>query len=140
MIFFDTDICIDILHEKYSLSSFIETFSSQEKFAITSLSVFELYMGYYKLKFGKAKLKDSHLTTERKNIEQLIQKLYIFPLTENAAQRAAKILRQLEASGKELDPFDCLIGSIILTSDHSKLLTRNISHFAMIEGITVIKP
>lgn len=140
MIFFDTDICIDILHEKYSLSSFIETFSSQEKFAITSLSIFELYMGYYKLLFGKTKLKDSYLVKERKNIEHLIQKLYIFPLTENAAQRAAEIFRQLEASGKVLDPFDCLIGSIILSSNYSKLLTRNVSHFKRIEGITVIEP
>jgi tRNA(fMet)-specific endonuclease VapC len=140
MIFFDTDVCIDILHEKYSLSAFTEAFSPQEKFAITSLSVFELYMGYYKLQFGKNKLSKAHLTEERKNIHQLIQGLYIFPLNENAAKRSAKIFRQLEASGEELDPFDCLIASIILSHNYSKLLTRNVLHFQRIKGIEAIKP
>jgi len=140
MIFFDTDVCIDILHERYSLSAFTEAFSTQEKFGITSLSVFELYMGYYKLQFGKNKLSDFHLTEERKNIDQLIQGLYIFPLNENAAKRGAKIFRQLEASGEELDPFDCLIASIILSNNYSKLLTRNLSHFQRIKGIEAITP
>jgi len=36
MIFFDTDICIDILHEKYSLKVFTKSFSPEEKFAITT--------------------------------------------------------------------------------------------------------
>ncbi|MGV9172854.1 MAG: hypothetical protein ACOC35_09835 [Promethearchaeia archaeon] len=53
MIFFDTEMCIYILHERYSLNSFTEIFSSNEKFALTSPSIFELYVGLYKLQYGK---------------------------------------------------------------------------------------
>ncbi|MFO8020258.1 MAG: type II toxin-antitoxin system VapC family toxin [Promethearchaeia archaeon] len=139
MIFFDTDICIDILHEKISLSSFIETFSSNEKFAITSPSIFELYMGYYKLQYGKTQIKEDDLLKERRNIQKLVQSLYNFPLNEKAAIKAANIFRKLEASGNFLDPFDCLIASIILVNDFSKILTRNVRHFQRIKGINVIK-
>ncbi|TXT59514.1 MAG: putative Ribonuclease VapC [Promethearchaeota archaeon] len=140
MIFLDTDICIDILHGKYSLSSFIETFSSQEKFGITSLSVFELFIGFYKLRFGKNKIIEKNLNIERKSIEKLIQGLYIFPLNEKAAKLAAKIFRKIEATGKSLDPFDCLIASIILSNDYCNILTRNIKLFQRIDGIKPIKP
>ncbi len=140
MIFFDSDICIDILHEIYLLTSFTETFSSNERFAITSLTVFELYMGYYKLKFRKNKLNAINLAKERKNIQQLIQGLYIFPLNDKAAQKAAKLFRKLEASGKELDPFDCLIAAVILSNGYSKILTRKIHHFKRIDGIIPINP
>ena len=78
MIFFDTDICIDILHGNYSLKSFKQRFLSNEKFAITTPSIFELYMGYYKLEFEKNRLNEMHLKKERKNIQKLIQGLYIF--------------------------------------------------------------
>lgn len=53
---------------------------------------------------------------------------------------AANIFRELESSGESLDPFDCLIASIILTNNYSKLLTRNVRHFNRIKGIKIIKP
>jgi predicted nucleic acid-binding protein len=140
MIFLDTDICIDILHEDYNLSSFINIFSPGDRFAVTSLSLFELYMGFYKLQFGKSKISQANLAKERENIQELVNSLYIFPLDEKASQEAAKIFRQLEAAGKELDPFDCMIASIVLSNNYSKILTRNARHFQRIRGIKVLKP
>jgi len=140
LIFFDTDICIDILHGNYSLKSFKQNFLSNEKFAITTPSIFELYMGYYKLEFGKNRLNEMHLKKERRSIQKLIQGLYIFSLDEEAARRSAKIYRHLESIGMSLDLFDCLIASIILANNFSNLMTRNEKHFQRIEGINIIKP
>jgi predicted nucleic acid-binding protein len=97
-------------------------------------------MGFYKLQFRKNKLSQANLTKERENIQELVNSLYIFPLDEKASQEAAKIFRELEASGKELDPFDCMIASIVLSNNYSKILTRNKRHFQRIRGIKVKNP
>jgi predicted nucleic acid-binding protein len=54
MIFLDTDACIEILRGRASLEQLIRNYSD-ERFGISSPSLFELNVGIYNLKYLKKK-------------------------------------------------------------------------------------
>ena len=136
MIFFDTSSAIEILNGNHNLENLIEQFDIKS-FGITTPSIFELYHGIYKLKLLKKKISKQKYNELHKDLEDFINQLSIFSLDKNAAHNAAKFHMQLKAKGQEIDVFDCLIASIILSNGFKDIITHNIKHFKRFEKLTV---
>ena len=55
------------------------------------------------------------------------------------AEKAARIYDILEAQGQMVDDNDILIAGIMISNGITNIITKNIKHFEIIEGIEVIK-
>lgn len=111
----------------------------QSQFAITSPSIFELYNGVYKLKYTKKTFSKQKLNAMLIGIEELIKNLNTFDLTPQSAEKASILFNQLIGKGEEINPFDCLIGAIILDNNYNKIFTLNLKHFRKIPGLELIE-
>ena len=94
-----------------------------------SVNVFELMYGVYRSM--------SDAPRRINAFERLIANLEILDLDYEAAKKAAQILGSLRREGKGIDPFDSLIAGITQTCGAEALVTRNISHFKRVPGLTV---
>ncbi len=134
MIFLDTSSAIKILNGAVLLDNVLIKFKT-DKFGITSPSIFELYLGIYKLKYLKKKISKQEYRKLYEDLEKFINRLNIFSLDENSANLGAKIHMQLKGKGQEIGIFDCLIASIIITNEFKEIITNNQKHFEKIEGL-----
>ena len=137
VLFVDTDVLIDILHESIDLDDLELIFSKYDQIATTSANVYELYFGYYQLEYSKHKVSKEKLENEKQSLSKLVQNLIIFNMSSQAAIKSAEIYHQLVSQGKQIENFDCIIASIIITSSYSDLLTGNINHFKRIKGLNL---
>ncbi len=137
MIFLETSVCIEILNGNRIFEHLTEKYKTHV-FGITAPTIFELYYGIYKLKFLKKDLAPQKFEKLKKDLEDFISKLNVFPLTETSAELAAKIHLQLKGQGYEVETFDCLIAGVVLASGYSQVLTNNVEHFNRIEGLELV--
>jgi len=100
----------------------------RSQLATTMINLFELYLGAY-----KSRDVEHSLTS----VKGLFSTLQVLPLTEKAAERAARILAELEAKGQPIDARDLFVGAIALEEGFA-VLTQNIEHFARIRDLEVI--
>ena len=136
MIFLDTSSAIEILNGDVTLENVLIKFKT-DKFGITSPSIFELYLGIYKLKYLKKKISKQEYRRLYEDLEKFINRLDVFSLDENAANLGAKIHMQLKGKGQEIEIFDCLIAAIIITNEFKEVITNNRKHFEKIKGLVV---
>jgi len=129
MICLDSSFLIDILRNKKEA---VDKAREMEKFGfgITSISVFEVMIGFY--------LKNKDYASRYANFEELISNLEVLNLDLNSAILSSKISAKLTTEGKIIEQSDCLIAGIMFSNGVSSILTRNISHFTRIKGIKVI--
>jgi predicted nucleic acid-binding protein len=127
----DTAFIIDYLRENPEAGKKMEDIE-ENQLAITVITSFELYFGIFK---GKNIKREQRL----KDIEKILSRLVIFPMTHESAINAAKILGRLYRIGKPVNTLDCFIGAISLIHGCSKILTRNKRHYENIEGLTIIE-
>ncbi len=137
ILFLDTDILIGILHKKIDLDSLKNSFSSYDQLATTSANVYEVYFGFYKLKYSKTKVSKLTIKKEKQAQKELFSSLIIFDMNYQASIKGAEIYHQLTSKVEKIDSFDCLIASIVLNSGFNNLLTKNIKHFGKIEGLNI---
>ena len=138
VLFVDTDVLIGILHESIDSKDLASIFSQYDQIATTSANVYELYYGYYQLKYSKQKVSKEKLEREKKALNDLIQNLIVYNMTSQTAIKSAEIYHQLVSQGKQIENFDCIIASIIIKSSYVDLLTGNINHFKRIEGLNLL--
>lgn len=100
----------------------------RSQLATTMINLFELYLGAYKSRDVKRSLT---------SVKGLFSTLQVLPLTEKAAERAGRILAELEAKGQPIDARDLFVGAIALEEGFA-VLTQNIEHFARIRDLEVI--
>lgn len=130
MLFIDTDIAIDIIHENLSLDVLREAFAEQESIALAAPSTFEIFAGLYNIKYRKKdRVPRKKIELEEQGIAQLMKSMHHVHLDWKAAKKGADFFYQLIREGKEIDPFDCMIAAIVLLQEDGKLLTRNVDHF-----------
>ncbi len=134
MIFLDTSSAIQILNGNPSIGEANEKFDTSQ-FGITTPSIFELYNGIYKVKYLKKKISKQKYKKIHEDLEILVKQLNIYPLDERAANLGAKIHMQLKGKGQEIEIFDCLIASIIITNEFKEIITNNQKHFEKIKGL-----
>ena len=94
----------------------------------TSINVLELYYGALKTKEVERNLEV---------LRRLLGKLVVFDFTEEAAEKAGKILIELEARGQAIDFRDLFIGATALVNGYA-ILTENLEHFKRIDGLEIL--
>ena len=95
---------------------------------ITSVNVFELYIGAYR----------SKKPVKTRDVASLVADLRILTLGEKEAKVSAKIFTRLLTEGRAIDMRDALIAGTMLGHECDKIVTKNIGHFINIGEIEVI--
>lgn len=124
----DTTVLVDSLRGRRQTVDFIRELESRSvNLATTTVNSFELYYGAYR--------------SEKKQIGvnavgQLLRRLMVLELSENASEDAGKTMALLEQSGEPVEFRDVLIGSIAKVHQFA-LVTKNTEHFLKIPGLEV---
>lgn len=95
----------------------------------TVINVFEVVFGVYRAM--------SEAPRRMESFERLIANFEVLDLNVEAAKKAAQISGILSKEGNGIDPFDSLIAGITQTCGAEALVTRNITHFSRIPGLTI---
>ena len=114
----DTTVIIDLLRGES-----VPIVNEEETFAISDIVYFESLLGR----------KDSS------KIQAFCEELEKISLSHKAAERAATIFKELRRKGKEIGQADCLIAATYLENGITRILTRNIKHFELIDEIEVVE-
>jgi tRNA(fMet)-specific endonuclease VapC len=125
----DTTFIISLLRDDPTTVKKAEELDNSGGAATTVINIYEAMHGVYRLK------------TKRKqrlaSLQRVITNLDVFELTYEATCRAAEISGTLQREGNPIDPFDCLIAGITLTSGAESIITRNTKHFKRIPELQV---
>jgi len=133
MIILDTSACIDYLNGNEDLK---EILSEQESLVhLTSITIYEVSIG---LERTKRKISEDRYKELYKIWMEFISSMEIFTLGFNEAEKAVKIYDALESKGQRIDDNDILIAGIMLSNGIKRIITKNIKHFEIIEGIEPI--
>jgi tRNA(fMet)-specific endonuclease VapC len=122
----DTDVLIDYLAERGAAAALIATELERGSLQTTVVTRFELLAG-------------ARLPRQRENLRRFLDAIPTLPLDVAAADRAAKVRRDLEGHGKAIGMGDSLIAGIALQHG-ATLMTRNRRHFERVEGLRVSAP
>lgn len=120
----DTGIFIEHLRSKEKTNTTLYKISNNIDLHISSVSLYELYMG--------ATNKD-----KEKDVINLTEDLTILPFNEAVAIEAAQIFHQLKAANKLIDFRDIFIAATCLVNN-LPILTFNKKHFERIEGLVFV--
>jgi len=121
----DTDVLIDFLSGHEPVASLVASgIAAEEGMVTTVVSRFELLAGARSAKQERA-------------VRKLLEALLTLDLDSRAADRAARVRRDLEKAGASIGMADSLIAGMVL--EHSgRLLTRNRRHFERVEGLRLV--
>jgi len=120
----DTDVLIDFLSGHEPVASRVAAALAEEGLATTVVSRFELLSGVRTPKQGRA-------------VGRLLEALSTLALDSPAADRAARVRRDLEKASVSIGMADSLIAGIVL--EHGgRLLTRNLRHLERVEGLPLV--
>lgn len=125
-ILIDSTILIDFLRkEKKEKSVLWRLKEAYERLAISSVSVFELYAG---------------ATSEQKmnDVKTLLKWFNIIAFTDEIAETAGEIFRQLKKDSKLIDFRDLLIASSAVFHNLN-LATLNVKHFDKIPNLELVQ-
>jgi len=125
----DTTFLISLLRNDSTTVKKAEELDDEGGAATTVINVFETVHGVYRSMSEVPRRMDA--------FERLITNFEVLSLDVDAAKKAAQISGTLSREGHGIDPFDSLIAGISLTCGAEALVTRNISHFARVPGLTV---
>ncbi len=133
MIILDTSVCIDYLNGNEQIKKVL---SEQESlFNLTSISIYEVNIG---LERTRRIISEERYKKLYKIWMEFISSMEIFTLGFKEAEKAAKISDDLESKGQRIDDNDILIAGIMLSNGIKRIITKNIKHFEIIEGIELI--
>jgi tRNA(fMet)-specific endonuclease VapC len=121
----DTNICVYFLKGQFDLDKRIEKAETENCF-VSEITIAEL-------KFGAENSEKKE--KNRKTVDEFVRKFTILPIF-NSLDVYAKEKSRLRKKGLLLDDFDLLIGATAI-SNNLILVTRNISDFARLEGISI---
>lgn len=121
----DTDIVVDALRGFSAGLDYVEEAGQQGALRISIASEMELIVGCRNWR-------------ELHRLERFLRRCTILGMTEAIAARAVALLRQYRLS-HGLSITDALIAASALAY-HEMLYTKNVRHFRMIPGLTVVRP
>jgi len=134
VIILDTSACIDYLNGNITLKKVI---SEQENLIhLTSITIYEVSIG---LERTRRTISEERYKELYKTWMEFISGMEIFSLGFKEAEKAAKVYDTLESVGKMIDDNDILIAGIMLSNGINKIITKNVKHFEIIEGIELIQ-
>lgn len=120
----DTGIFIEHLRSKNKLSTTLYKISENKSLYISSVTLYELYMG---------------ATTEAKqrDVKLIIGNFTILPFTDVIATRAAMLYHHLRLSNKMIEFRDLFIAATCITHE-LPIVTLNKKHFDRIDELEII--
>ena len=121
----DTDILVDALRRFSAGLDHVEEASQQGALRISITSEMELILGCRNRR-------------ELHRLERFLRRCTILGMTEAIAARTVALLRQYRLS-HGLSITDALIAASALAYNET-LYTKNVRHFQMIPGLTVVRP
>jgi tRNA(fMet)-specific endonuclease VapC len=127
----DADVIISGERGSFDLQEWLAS-KPDEQFAITGITVAELWHGVERATGG-------HRHAREKYLQLLINLLPVIPYTEQTAYHHARLWAQLESAGEMIGPYDLIVASTALERD-AQLATFNKKHFAKVPGLKVIEP
>jgi predicted nucleic acid-binding protein len=110
MVVFDSTVIIDALRQKKPVLDLIDSYSRDEKIAITTITKYEILRG--------AKEKNLNLITE------MLAKFLVHDLDDSAIAEAIKIYKKLKEKGRLINELDVLIVGIVAANDET-LITKD---------------
>ena len=119
----DTDTVIDYLRRR---SDVLERALSRFDCALTAVTVYELEIGLMRS------------PRQQSLFDDLLSILTVLPLDRDAARAAAKIYNSLRTRGLLIGVPDTLIAGTCVFQG-LPLLTRNVKHYARVDGLVVIE-
>ena len=123
----DTTFFIDLLrNDPLAIKKATELEKKNIPLAATTVTVFELWRGFSKLK-NPEKIERAC---------EMLDQLTIYSLDIQSAKTAGEIAHNLDRLGQVIDPEDSLIAGIAVEK-HEEILTRNIRHFNRIPHLLV---
>ncbi|MEK6968276.1 MAG: PIN domain-containing protein [Nanoarchaeota archaeon] len=121
----DTSFVIDVLrNRKEAIEKSTQLDNSDEPIFITSISVFELWQIWNLLGEKKKRI-----------LAEFVDSFGMLSFDSENAQLAGEVQSELMKSGLQIDPEDCMIAGIALTSGQA-ILTRD-KHYSRIKGLKV---
>lgn len=124
----DSTFLVDVLRGDHGVDSLVGDVDELGPPFVSSVSAMELYEGIH--------LADS-TERERDTVDDLLDGVTELPFDRACAKRAGRINANLTASGQPIDETDVMIAATALVNDLS-VVTRNVDHFARIEGLEVV--
>jgi tRNA(fMet)-specific endonuclease VapC len=117
----DTDVIIDFFSGKGTSATLVHDLIQDNRLAITSITVFELYAGIT----GKRRIQQ---------IDQLVSFVPVLSFALTEAAIAAQIYSSLRQSGTLIGNQDMCIAATCIARNFP-LLTRNVEHFSRIKDL-----
>ena len=130
----DTTFLIDLARKRggrkaKARAALIGLVSADERLCTTRFTVAELYVGVFRA---------SQVAHERAAVAAVLQGLEILEFTPVAAETFGRLTARLQAMGKPAGDMDVLIASTAMAEGETRIVTRNVGHYADIPGITVV--
>ena len=123
----DTDVLANILRGHEKELAFLQGVEQTALLATTMINVFELYYGA----FLRGNVQDLS------GVQALLDRLFVLPLSTEAARGAGQIKAVLDKKGLGVDFRDVLIAAIVLQNGYA-FKTGNIKHFERIQGLRLV--
>jgi tRNA(fMet)-specific endonuclease VapC len=99
---------------------------------IAAITVAELW-------HGVERAAGPHRTKRQQYLQNILSKLPVIPYTEQTAYEHARLWAELESSGKMIGYYDLIVAATALERG-SAVATFNQRHFALVNGLNVIRP
>ncbi len=129
MTIIDTNVMIQFLNgSPEALEKIRDISNSNDRVAITIITVYEMLKGAYLSSEREANLKD---------VKDAISNIHVFDLSPEACEEASRIFYELKRSGKMISEFDILIAAIAKANGEA-IVTRD-QHFKSIKGIELMQ-
>ena len=103
--------------------------SANERLCTTRFTVAELYVGVFRA---------TDAQREQVAVSAVLQDLEILEFAPDAAETFGRLTARLQQVGKPVGDMDVLIAATALAEGETRIVTRNVGHYADIPGITVI--
>src|SRR4051794_1767090 len=124
MIIAETDVLIDHFAGRQPMKARISEYALTQQLQTTAINYFELLSGAEGKRMGDAR--------------QFLASIPVLPLGREAAERAAKLRRELESKGQYIGMGDSLIAGVAL-SRNLPLFTRNRKHFERVPHLKLVE-
>ena len=131
MIIFDTSAIIDFLKGGVKTKSIVEEIeSNRESVYTTVISQYELLTPVY----------HKGMKVEESNIRAFLRRSIVFPLDQNSAEEASRIMGSLFKLGLPINALDTLIAGIAIETGSDKIATldRDFMQIAKVTDLDMI--
>ena len=131
MIIFDTSAIIDFLKGGVKTRSIVEEIeSNRENVYTTVISQYELLTPVY----------HKGMKGEERNIRAFLRRSIVFPLDQNSAEKASRIMGSLFKLGLPINALDTLIAGIAIETGTDKIATldRDFMQIAKVTDLDMI--